>query len=186
MSFAAIPTIYKDVQFRSRLEARWAAFFDLCGWSWIYEPLNLDGWIPDFLINGHKHIYVEIKPTHWTRDAQGYPKMDLAAYSKVAASAIGNDILLLGVGPTKMDGTLYLGYCNEPEVGVEDLSLEFDPAISQETKLKGAAFGYCHSYQSFQDRISGFHPGGSAGGFADLGERLWNKAGNSTQWKAIK
>lgn len=30
--FAAIPTTYADVQMRSRLEAKWAAFFDLCGW----------------------------------------------------------------------------------------------------------------------------------------------------------
>jgi len=30
---AAIPTLYKDVQFRSRLEAKWAAFFDLLGWD---------------------------------------------------------------------------------------------------------------------------------------------------------
>ena len=29
----AIPTTYAGVRFRSRLEARWAAFFDLCGWS---------------------------------------------------------------------------------------------------------------------------------------------------------
>jgi hypothetical protein len=47
---ANIPTIYNGVQFRSRLEAKWAAFFDLLGWHWHYEPLDLDGWIPDFLI----------------------------------------------------------------------------------------------------------------------------------------
>lgn len=46
--FAAIPTIYKDVQFRSRLEARWAAFFDLLSWKWDYEPCDFKGWIPDF------------------------------------------------------------------------------------------------------------------------------------------
>jgi hypothetical protein len=47
---ANIPTTYNGVQFRSRLEAKWAAFFDLLGWRWHYEPLDLDGWIPDFLI----------------------------------------------------------------------------------------------------------------------------------------
>ena len=31
------PTTYADVKFRSRLEARWAAFFDLAGWRWEYE-----------------------------------------------------------------------------------------------------------------------------------------------------
>lgn len=44
----AIPTRYSGVQFRSRLEARWAAFFDIAGWRWQYEPIDLAGWIPDF------------------------------------------------------------------------------------------------------------------------------------------
>jgi hypothetical protein len=54
---ANIPTIYKGVQFRSRLEAKWAAFFDLLGWRWHYEPLDLDGWIPDFLIEPFNGFY---------------------------------------------------------------------------------------------------------------------------------
>jgi hypothetical protein len=48
MMLTAIPTRYGGVQFRSRLEARWAAFFDLAGWRWQYEPIDLAGWIPDF------------------------------------------------------------------------------------------------------------------------------------------
>ena len=47
-----IPTKYAGTRFRSRLEARWAAFFDLIGWSWVYEPFDTDHWIPDFLIRG--------------------------------------------------------------------------------------------------------------------------------------
>lgn len=45
---ASIPTRYKNALFRSRLEARWAAFADLAGWKWRYEPIDLQGWIPDF------------------------------------------------------------------------------------------------------------------------------------------
>ncbi len=56
----AIPTLYRGVQFRSRLEAKWAAFFDAMGWPWQYEPFDLAGWIPDFLIG--RHIVAEIKP----------------------------------------------------------------------------------------------------------------------------
>ena len=44
------PTRYKSILFRSRLEARWAAFFDLMGWQWEYEPIDLEGWTPDFLL----------------------------------------------------------------------------------------------------------------------------------------
>jgi hypothetical protein len=31
----AIETVYRGSLFRSRLEARWAAFFDLFGWDWV-------------------------------------------------------------------------------------------------------------------------------------------------------
>ena len=51
MQFAAIPTVYKGVQMRSRLEARWAAVFDALGAKWEYEPFDLNGWIPDFLVH---------------------------------------------------------------------------------------------------------------------------------------
>jgi hypothetical protein len=44
------PTLYKGTMFRSRLEARYAAYFDLCGFKWEYEPIDLDGWTPDFKV----------------------------------------------------------------------------------------------------------------------------------------
>jgi len=50
MTQHAIPTTYKGVNFRSRLEARWAAFFDRARWTWAYEPLEFAGWIPDFAV----------------------------------------------------------------------------------------------------------------------------------------
>lgn len=50
-TYAAIPTTYKGVNMRSRLEATWAAFFDLLGVEWQYEPVDLQGYIPDFIIS---------------------------------------------------------------------------------------------------------------------------------------
>lgn len=41
MTIQAIPTWYAGCYFRSRLEARWAVFFDALGIPWNYEP---DGW----------------------------------------------------------------------------------------------------------------------------------------------
>lgn len=59
----AIPTTYAGVRFRSRLEARWAAFFDLLGWPWEYEPLDLNGYIPDFIVTFRTaRVLVEVKP----------------------------------------------------------------------------------------------------------------------------
>lgn len=66
----AIETRYKGYRFRSRIEARWAVFFDALGLSWRYEPEGFDlgglGWyLPDFFIEGNdfRGPYVEIKPT---------------------------------------------------------------------------------------------------------------------------
>ena len=62
-SIKAIPTRYNGIEFRSRLEAKWAAFFDQCGWRWEYEPCDFDGWIPDFLLTfNHGTILIEVKP----------------------------------------------------------------------------------------------------------------------------
>lgn len=62
----AIETEYKGYRFRSRLEARWALFFDSAGIPWQYEPegFDLDGdwYLPDFLLP-QQEIWVEIKPT---------------------------------------------------------------------------------------------------------------------------
>ena len=62
----AIETIYAGTRFRSRLEAKWAYFFDAVGWAWVYEPEGYefsDGerYLPDFWLPGLK-MFVEVKP----------------------------------------------------------------------------------------------------------------------------
>lgn len=57
-----IPTLYRGYRFRSRLEARWACFFDGIGWPWEYEPLDLNGYIPDFVLTFYRPVIVEVKP----------------------------------------------------------------------------------------------------------------------------
>lgn len=51
-TIGAIPTVYQGIRFRSRLEARWAVFFDQMGWDWEFEPEGYtDGrtrYLPDF------------------------------------------------------------------------------------------------------------------------------------------
>jgi hypothetical protein len=46
---------------RSRTEARFAAFFDALKWLWRYEPTDLDGYIPDFILYLHRPMLVEVK-----------------------------------------------------------------------------------------------------------------------------
>jgi hypothetical protein len=64
-TIAAIPTLYRGRQYRSRLEARWAAFFDLLGWNAEYEPFDLGKWSPDFMLASSPNALgplVEVKP----------------------------------------------------------------------------------------------------------------------------
>ena len=59
----AIPTTHNGVHFRSRLEATWSAAFDILGWPWRYEPIDLVGYIPDFIIDWPRApILFEVKP----------------------------------------------------------------------------------------------------------------------------
>jgi hypothetical protein len=95
----AIPTTYAGVNFRSRLEARWAAFFDLCGWKWDYEPFDLDGWTPDFLIKTRiADVLVEVKPLHIER-VIGHP--DILEFEKACKHRDAHQILLIGLSPVE-------------------------------------------------------------------------------------
>ncbi len=61
-----IETLYNGVTFRSRLEARWAVFFDMWGIEWQYEPEGFETaagrWVPDFFLP-QVSMMVEVKPT---------------------------------------------------------------------------------------------------------------------------
>ena len=64
-----IETTYRGCRFRSRLEARWAVFFQTLGLKWEYEPEGFqltsgDWYLPDFrvgLVNGP--TWFEVKPS---------------------------------------------------------------------------------------------------------------------------
>lgn len=60
----AIETEYNGYRFRSRLEARWAVFFDACGIEYQYEidGYDVDGkyYLPDFFLPETK-TFVEVK-----------------------------------------------------------------------------------------------------------------------------
>ena len=122
MTITAIPTTYKSIEFRSRLEAKWAVMFDHLGWTWEYEPIDFNGYIPDFYIDfGRRSYFVEIKPAMTT--AELYPALDKAR------SALGRerseDILVLGGSPGRYDQcattdsvwlltAIMTSYCFEP------------------------------------------------------------------------
>ena len=74
MDIKPIETVYKGYRFRSRLEARWAVFFDAIGAAWEYEPEGFeleDGtwYLPDFKLRDvqgrgdeyERDLWIEVK-----------------------------------------------------------------------------------------------------------------------------
>lgn len=93
------PTRYAGILFRSRLEARYAAFFDICRWTWEYEPFDLFGWSPDFRVSfpcGHSEcsgchiLMVEVKPYTSIDEFAGHPSLDYP-YGKSSRGQIPAD-----------------------------------------------------------------------------------------------
>jgi hypothetical protein len=177
-----IPTTYNGHRFRSRLEARWAAFFDLLGWRWEYEPRDFDGWIPDFVIYGKAPVYVEIKPV------VEFPE-EVAA--KIKRSGCCHEVLICGeTFPLPSEG--YDG-CNPVigwlgEVGPSG-ELAWGEAVLGKWKAGGGEIGVCHAEMAFSDRITGTYDGGTFGGIIDEGlegktTELWREACEKVQWIA--
>lgn len=88
-----IPTKYQGVEFRSRLEARWAVFMDAIGVRWLYEfeGYQLGGiwYLPDFYLPD-LGCWLEIKPE----------APDQAASEKAARLATATrKMVYLGYGP---------------------------------------------------------------------------------------
>lgn len=103
-----IQTRYKGYHFRSRLEARWAVFFDALGLQWEYEPDGFDipfvgRYLPDFRLTVPDigDVFVEVKPTGTTED--GWSK------AKKLSHYLDRDVLLLAGVPSPISHTLCFG-----------------------------------------------------------------------------
>lgn len=114
----AIETGYKGYRFRSRIEARWAVFFDALGLEWEYEKEGYvleDGtfYLPDFWFPLHSEeflgwgFYVEIKPTE--------PNEEERRKLKLLAKGAGNTVMCFW-GKPNLDGdwhvSIYKGQDN--------------------------------------------------------------------------
>lgn len=105
----AIETRYKGYRFRSRLEARWAVYFDADGIEWEYEREGFDlgaagPYLPDFWLP-RVRMWAEVKPDrfssaelekcHALADATGHPVLlldglpDFRSYFAVGAPFVG-------------------------------------------------------------------------------------------------
>jgi len=115
----AIETEYAGYRFRSRLEARWAVFFDVAGVVWEYEKEGFDlgsaGWyLPDFWFP-ISQMWAEVKPVALTQ----------AENEKVLALARGGKPVLLLIGTP--DNKPYYAMRHE---GVDDDGKDYYKVVS--------------------------------------------------------
>lgn len=156
-----IETIYKGYRFRSRLEARWAVFFDACGIEYQYEPegfigLNDTPYLPDFYLPQFD-CYVEVKGTD---EALEHDAEKIAAAIDFESTPCSKGLLILGDIPDPDSigwGNLPLFWYLEWHKGIITMLATFYSAFSKHYRgrfelLKGAnqiiprIFRYDESY----------------------------------------
>ena len=104
---SVIETEYKGYKFRSRLEARWAIFFDAMGVNWSYEPEGFrldDGslYLPDFYLPD-LDICVEVKGIYTIRDQD-------RVYLFENGDKITGQIIVVGDIPPEVDDVVEWAY----------------------------------------------------------------------------
>ena len=113
----AIETSYKGHRFRSRLEARWAVFFDAAGIKWIYEQegfsVNGKPYLPDFYLP--EFGYFEVKGQYKCDDqlmqefANEIGKPLFIAFEEIPLPELGKGYLKAFI-PTSYPEMMYWGY----------------------------------------------------------------------------
>lgn len=114
-----IETAYAGRLFRSRLEARWAVFFDAMRCRWEYEPEGFrmpdgSGYLPDFRLAGR--LWVEIKPLI-------HPEMEDLGKARLRMLCIPTPSLLVAGDPGEYRSIWYDEY--EGEVFDDRIDAQF-------------------------------------------------------------
>ncbi len=174
--FKALTTTIAGRRYRSQLEAKWATFFGLVGWPFEYEPFQLPGWIPDFLLLGETPVVVEVKPVYLIPGE---------VVEKIERARPPHDVLILGctlpvrsLTGREMLSPFILGWLGERSGDDDHTHLWWGDAVLGRTA--GGAWGFSHREGSQVDRIggTGLDLPSSRASVAEL----WAEAGNKTQW----
>jgi hypothetical protein len=181
---AGIPTLYRGVQYRSRLEAKWAAFFNEIGWWHTYEPFDAHGYIPDFMIQGARPFLVEVKPAVIFRDYHSTMQDILPKLEGIWQ----HDVLVTGVTPLPHIGDKFLGNAY-PAAGLLGEHWPTQDGWDVDTGrwfhcLRCGTPCLMHSSQSWAGRPCGHDDGNTYIGpmSNEKIESAWSAAGNTVQW----
>lgn len=176
----AIATTFDGIEYRSRLEARWAAFMRNIEWEHTYEPLDGDGYIPDFIVHGAAPFFVEVKPAVVLAEFQ-------QEQSKVERGLrqFDRDIVIVGVTPflTSAQG-FQSRYQDGVSVGWMLSEGDWQPA-DWVTCLKCHAVAMHHTTMSFHCRPCNHYEGKAYAGTPaiDYIQGAWSDACNEVKWR---
>jgi hypothetical protein len=177
-----IPTVgVRGIQFRSRIEAHWAYIFEKMGWIWDYEPIDLYGYIPDFIIKfGDDEILIEIKgdTNIWRKDIYEPHK------EKIIRSGWKGHYAILGSAYEKQDEYID-GLVNIGKYGIGD-----DEGILLMAKQDNTSTTKLYSFYLIRMLIDKncYHTLGD-GCWDDIIDayedfsKVWVEAKNRVQWK---
>jgi hypothetical protein len=176
-----IPTLYANVRFRSRLEARWAAFFDELGWPWEYEPIDLAGYIPDFVLRFHKPLLVEVKPEFEIAALHRYTRKIEDSGWRRQETGLDEEALIVGAN------LFTSGECDVAAIGLllqSGVADSWDEAIFFRCGVCGKPSLH-HSTHCWSCRVTGCYQGGDHIGRVEYAEALatWRRASNRAQWQ---
>lgn len=184
-----IPTHYRGLTFRSRIEARWAVMFDKLGWPWEYEPLDLDGYIPDFVLQLHRPLLVEVRHEMTTIELERHT-------DKIERSGWQHEAIILGATPLLPSGGSWnlagagFGLMGEKPYRESDDDPELVRWWADAVLFRCRECGrnsLLHSDASWTCRTSGCasHGGDHHVGEIDFDlEAAWRSAHNPTAWRA--
>lgn len=106
MTMKPIETLYNGYRFRSRLEARWAVFFDSLGIEYEYEPEGVDiggvRYLPDFYLPESRSFF-EVKGVMSEYDELKINALISAGYAVTIGYADGKFIACNNHGNTKFE-----------------------------------------------------------------------------------
>lgn len=176
----AYPTVYKGCSMRSRLEARWAAFFDLCGWKWTYEPFDLNGYSPDFMLHFKTPMIAEVKPCiHPHEFSQHTPKVESSGWD--------GEAIILGASFYKTDTWDAAGLGLMSQAGEKSMESYDGPCWSSAVFQKCTncgEFSFFHEEWTWRCATNDCYEGDHFLNPIDLDTALgmWNRASSYVQW----
>lgn len=183
-----IPTMNQGIQFRSRLEARWASFFTMLGWPWEYEPFDLNGYIPDFVLKFEHSgkpapVLVEVKPSLYVQELHEHTgKIEKSGWSKEA-------LIVGGALFDDDEGCHVLGITTsgwKDEQGSSSFGYWVDAHTRFCEKIDHGHAGLTCAEGSWHCRVCGVggKPWSVTTGWDQCARHWWKEAQNQNQWRS--